>query len=633
MKPRILEVFLCLRKKKKDDKEAKGLDLNNEALKTVTESFDSAKEARSTYESLWNECFKLSKSIPGKVKYKWMTNRFVPYTATLIDLIFPRLAARRPAASVSGRTERAAMNQDKFNQLIEYEQDLMNVDVIFSHWIYDGIRYGTSFLKIGWKKETADNLPRTKSFIDKILNYFKTRLGMTVKMDDLLYDGPTLSHPDIFEIFVHPKATCPEDALFIIERSEVTSYDLRKNPNFKEEDIKDLKYSNTEIDEFRKNRLQEMGMSSSQARKISEKMADSYHELLEYWGLFDFDGDGIEEECHICVINREKVILMEENPFYHGKKPYVVFKYRSEPHFFYGEGVPERVKSLQYELNDTANQASDVRKLVEFPIIKFKKSANLDVESLKIAPGMPIPLDSPSDLVFERPDGSFLPNLENYAKAVRELMQIATGANDVIIGQSDTGIASQTLGGMQIAQEQSTLRFKTPSLNLDSAIEDYGNLLIALNQQYHDRKKEVPIKTSTGITYGIIGPKDLSGQFSYKVQTNSMTPVSNSVRQGQLLNLKEIFMGDPTKDMSKIDRLLIETFDIDPDTVEQPSPQSTDALNQFKQLPPEQQMAYISKLPPQDQELMKKAIGISNETGVPTNSTNVTATGVGNTQG
>ena len=585
------------------------------ALQTVLESYEMAKIAREPFKKKWDEYFMLSKGIVSKKKYKWMTNRFVPYIPAFLDLILPRLAAKRPGAEAVGRDEDSALKQEKFNKLLSYEQDLMNIDVVLTEWIYDVIRYGTSFLKLSWKKEKAKNLTRTKSFIEKMKGYL-SKLGLKFSEDDLLYDGPDLENTDIFEMFVDPKAKNRRTARFIIQRSEQTKTMLRQNPNYK--NLSELKSLSGEIDENRRNRLSAMGLSSGQANHIIENAASDYHEVLEYWGLFDIDGDDEEEECVITVADGSVVLRFEENPFYHGQKPFIVLRYKPEPHFFYGEGICERLKECQYELNDIANQSSDMRKLTLQPIIKIKRQANLDVETLKIAPGMPIPLEDPNDLVFERPP-DFTNQLEFVSKAIREIMQVATGATDVILGQGDVGIAANTLGGAQIAQEQSNLRFRIPALMLDGAIEDYGDMLISLNQQYFDRKKTIKVFGEQGVEYKEIAPSDISGKFSYKVQTMSMAPQSKLSRRTELVNLKSLYVDNPKINQDKLDKLIIESFDIDPESLIQEGGQTImPAVERMKQaMTPEQIQAYMTKLNPQNREIMRKAfsLGTSNQRG------------------
>ena len=588
---------------------ARFMSLNRKqiALQTVLEAFDVASLARKSEEKKWDEYFRLANGIVDKVKYKWKTNRFIPYTQTILDLIHPRLAGKKPSAGIVGRNEGSSLKQDKFEKLIEYQQDELNIETLLADWIYDSSQNGTSYLEVGWKKETSENIGRTQGFLDKIKSYF-SNIGITAQNDDLLYDGPTVENCDIYDIFVDPKAKTIEDAQYVIKRTENTKYKLKSNPNYKKEDINELKSGDAEIDQYRKNRLTSLGMSNSQAQQIVSNISSNYHEVLTYWGLFDIDGDGDDEKCKIEVIGRSKVLVMEENPHYTGKKPFIKLNYKRRPHFFYGEGLVERIKSSQYELNDIYNQASDMRKLTLAPVIKIRRDANIDIETLKIAPNLPIPLDDPEkDVIFDRPP-DFTSQLEFVGKSTRELMQVATGANDVVLGQMDVGIGSNTARGAELASEQSSLRFRMPSLNIDIGIEELGNWFIDLNQQYFDRKKQIRVLGDEGITYPMISPKDISGQFVYKIQTQSTMPQSKVSRRTELVNVKQLFMNNPKVDQDALDKMILESFDLNPETIITQEG-GMDIINEMKsKMNPEQIQAFMGKLNPQDQQIMTKAL-------------------------
>lgn len=570
-------------------------------------AFENAYEFRRPIEAKWNYWFRLANNIPPKNRSKWMTNRSLPYTQAIVDLIVPRLYSGLPKATVVGRTLAAAVNQDDMNQLLDYQQDVMKLEVMVNDLIKQAVMYGLACFKIGWKKETAKNIPHTGKFLDKMKSYL-SGLGFKVKNDDLLYDDPIITCPDTFNVFWDEKATSDKDASFIIERNETSKYQLRQDPTYEGALIDSIATESEDVDKTKRERLTMLGYTTNQAKKLVEKGSGQFIEILDYWGAFDIDGDGIEEECHIVLANRETVLLMEENPYYDGRKPFRFYVYDRMPGFFCGKGVVERVASLQEELNDAGNQASDMRKLTLSPVMKVRKGARVNLESLKFVPGMPIFLDNPeTDLIFERmPD--FTEQLEIIQKSAKEMMQMATGATDVIIGQNDVGLSSNTATGVSIAQEQSSMRFRQPAILLDIFMEEVGEALISRNQQFFDRKRTIPVMKDGMTTYKEIAPETIMGSMSYKVQTGSMNPQSATVRQTQLVNMKNLLMNNPDYDQKKIDDMIVQSFNVDPSSVKVQSQASGEALQKLQQLPPALQQAAIAKLSPQQQELVTKAL-------------------------
>lgn len=582
-----------------------------EFVQLVNESFELAAEARKPYEKKWDEYYRLSRGVVGKQPAKWMTNYFVPYIPAITEIVTSRLAARRLTGAVVGENEQSALSEHVFNQLLEQQQYRTGFEQTSMLWVQESIRYGSSFLKLGWKREKAEHLRRTKSFLDRVIAYFRG-LGEDMTAEDFLYDGPTIELVDIYDLFFHPQAKSVRDSRFVIHRQEMSKDQILKNPNFAKnlDQVKKMAGSSEQIGEYRKDRLRAAGLTAAQEQRVLASLNDTYLEVLEFRGLFDIDGDGIEEEVVGAIVNREVCVQFEENPYYLLERPVVKLDYKNDPNFLYGISLIDTLKDSQYMLNDIANQSGDMRKLTLQPLKKVKKSANLNLENLKIAPGLPIVLDDVNDLVFERPP-DFTNQLEFMSRAVRQVMQIASGINDVTIGVDDAGLASDTLGAVQIAEEQTSLRFRMPALNLDNAMETMTDMLIGLNQQFFDRPKMMRIFDDSGMLRDKkLRPTDLMGKFRFKSEPTSGGAKSQIAERKELVDLKQLFTGDPTKDMAVIDRKIIEAYGQDPSSVvKDASVGNTDTIQKMLgTMNPQQIEQFLGNLKPRDRELMQKAI-------------------------
>jgi hypothetical protein len=585
---------------------ARGRELD--ALTTVTESFALAEEARKPWERKWNDYYRLSHNIPEKKKHKWQTNYAVPYASALSDVVGAKLAARRMRGQVTGEDESSAIKAPKFNKFLDKQLDDLGIDLLLADWVEEAKRYGSAFIKMGWRREKAENLEKTKGMLDKIQQYFAS-LGQEVTPEEFLYDGPTVELMDIYDLFWEPSAKSSEEARYAIHRTEMTKNNILKNPNFSKnrEKLKNMNVGNQEIGKYRQERLAALGLSQSQIKSITDKMTDAYVEVLEYKGLFDIDDDGEDERCVITVVNREFIVQLEENPYYLVDNCYVHLKYKNDPNFLYGVSFYESLKDSQYMLNDIASQANDMRILTLQPLKKFRKQANLDMSEIVVAPNMPIVLEDPEkDLIFDRPP-DFTPSLELMQKAVRQIMQVAAGVNDVTIGTQDTGVSSDTLGGAQLAEETSNTRLRMPILRVDEAIQEFTDKLIRLDQQYIDRT--VSVFNSKDVTYEDIAPEDLTGKFSFKIEPMSTTARSQSLRRNELIQLYNLFgVADPrTKPF--FDRELPLAYNVDPEVLFEGGEPNLEQVAQMMQtMDPEQLQQYLASLPPEDQALMQKAM-------------------------
>jgi hypothetical protein len=585
---------------------------NDEYTQLVVEAFDLAAEARKPHEKKWDEYYKLSRGVVGKKSKKWMTNYFVPYTPAILDIVASRLAAQRLRGKITGENEDSQTRAPLFDQFIDSLQRDMNIEYLQAVWIYEMCRYGTAFLKLGWRREKAEHLKRSKGFIDRAIKYFMN-LGQEVKEEDFLYDGPTVEQVDIYDLFFHPQARSVSESRFVIHRREMSKDEILKNPNFNKnmDAVKKLKASSEEIGKYRKKRLQAAGLTPAQQKRVSASMGDDYFEVLEYRGMYDIDKDGADEEVVISVVNRNICVQFEENPYYLVDEIFVPVRYKVDPTSIYGVSLLEVLKEPQYMLNDIANQAGDMRKLTLQPVIKFKPSAKLDAEDIKIVPGLPIPTEDTNDLVFERPP-DFTSQLEFLSRSTRQIMQIASGVNDVSIGVQDAGmVTADTLGGLEIAEQQTALRYRLPQVNIDSAMKEFGNKLIALVQQFYDREKEVKIFGPKGIEYQKIAPFQLMGKFSYRMDVQSTGLQSRLTRQSAAIKIKEMYAGDETKNQEQIDREVLESMGFDAERFMNPQGgglQIDKVQEMLATKTPEQIEQYLGRLRPQDRMLMEKAM-------------------------
>lgn len=581
------------------------------ALNIVVHNYDLMKNARNPYDKLWDEIDKLIRCADGRKhlrKHKWQSKFFVPYIPSIIDLIIPRLVGKRPSATVSPRKPEFVENSKKMNELINYEQDIMDTDTKFINWVTDSTSFGTGFVKLTWRKETGDNLKRTEETLSKIREQFK------ITNEDMLYDWPYLENISPYDIFVHPKGTSINDVDAVpalIHRTEETKDELYQNPNYDNDIIKNIPDAGKEIEFYRRERLTTRGLSGSSYSDLQDSTR-GYIEVLEYWGGFDIDGDGFDEECVITVANRETVIRIEENPFYHGKKPFIELKYMPDPGFFYGKGVVERLKHLQYELNDIRNHRMDERLMSLMNIIKLKKDTNIPIDTYTVSPGAIWPVREQSDVDVIQPmfnSGAF----ENEERTVKGDMQMSSGANDAITGSNEVGIASDTARGAQLAAEQSSLRFRVPLLMIDNAIRKFGDMLIALNKQFYDKQDfSLSKPNEDGELESIdITPYDLEGHFQYIVSQGTMSPDSPAAKREKMINLKQLYMNDPSIDQEKIDREVFSAYELDIDDFKKIEDQGGDMtdINDLASLSPEAQAEALSTLSPEEQQIIMQQMG------------------------
>lgn len=589
------------------------------AILAVNDAFQEAEKFRRPYTKRWLANFKLAQGIPDKKMVtpdkKWRSTRFVPLTGMVIDLVVPRLFQGMPGAAAVGQTLSASLNEEKLNQKLNYDQSKMGLERVLNLSIKDGCTYGLGLWYTGWMDEGAENLPHSAKFIERMVSKIK-KVVKDFSEEDLLDSRPDCRWVDPMSFYWDPSGTDIDDCAYVMERNLQSTYDLRKDPTVDKDIFKQLRMLTDMADpkELRE-RMAALGLSDNPASRIYEGIQDGKHEVIRYSGAFDIDNDGIEEECMITLIDRVLVARVEENPFWHGKKPYMRFPFDEIPGFFVGRSLVDRMAELQREYNDVTEQASDMRKLTLIPFMKYKLGSGLNPLTLKIAPGIPIGVKSMDDLEWDRPP-DFTPALQSILRECRELIQLVTGANDVALGQQDIGIGDNTATGASIAQEQTEMRYKQPAILLDLQIQRFGNMMITNEQQFMPKTRTIPV-VSDGITKWVdIEPKGIAGQFDYQMESGTITPANPTQQINNIVTALKLTQNNPAYDQGKLIDMALEKLKINPATIKQVQ-QGTpggaqDALSQtaqqIAQMPPEAQSQALSELDPNDQQLMLKAL-------------------------
>lgn len=586
------------------------------ALQVVVKAYEDAELWRKPIKRKWDKHFRLMQGLhPKDQKYKaWQTDRMVPLIGLAMDLLGSRFYQGLPVAQAQGLTLESSLNEDKMNQVLDFDQDRMGLELTMDKFIKDGLGFALGIMRTGWKTETAGNLPHSTSFLDKMIAQMK-KLMPGVKLTDYLYDGPTVNWVDPLSFYWDPKGDTIDDCSFVIERTEESTYDLQRDPSIDRKIIRQLTEAALNEESYGKNlrdRMAALGYSEVEIKRQYERISSGVHEVLRYWGAFDIDGDGLEEECRITVIDGILLGTFEENPYNHGQKPYTVWQFDLVPGFLNGRSIPDRLEQLQLEFNDNINQLGDIRKIVARPMVKFKLGGQTDPETLQVAPGMPIGLENMDDLEWYQPDVSAIPALLELLSFERELFQLISGINDVSLGQQDVGIGDNTATGSTIAQEQTELRYKQPAILLDLAIERFGQQLISLEQQYRKRKMTVPIKDdATGkTTYQQFAPKDYSGLYSYKIVSGSLSQQSPTLKLNNLKTVLEIINGDPNYNPTEVKDEMLREMNFDPSQFKMAQTNNLDEVQKFAALPPQQQQAALAQMNPDDRALMMKALSL-----------------------
>lgn len=105
--------------------------------------------------------------------------------------------------------------------------------------------------------------------------------------------------------------------------------------------------------------------------------------LTEYYGPLVWDGKIIEEYAHVLLANDTTVLVMQKNPFYHRKPPYIAFSPMALPFRTEGVGIVEPVIQIQKALSMLANMSVDTLQFRLMPLFEVATETLENQEDLE----------------------------------------------------------------------------------------------------------------------------------------------------------------------------------------------------------------------------------------------------------
>lgn len=335
-----------------DPEEKKILDLVSKRTSEAKNNFITYRKSRldafyKNFRSSGGDRLKKLKEMGGD---DWMSNMFVPMTASHVRAIHPRVADSKPELKVEGRTKRDMRRAMWVQALLDYLWEKANMDARIRDFVWQALIYGTTVGKVFWKK---DMIIKTDTVVDED--------KMTIKdIEDksIVYNDPAFEVVDLYNFYPDPLATCIDDARYIVQRYLMTKEQILSTyGSLIEANVALLKVGQGgDVTDYASVRLEVLSetKSDSETKNPNSSVASSAQttsdvmEVIEYW----------ERNRFVLMVNGV-ILRYGKNPFGIGVIPYVSVPYEKLPFEFYGIGICEQVEQPQKTLNIVRNQRID----------------------------------------------------------------------------------------------------------------------------------------------------------------------------------------------------------------------------------------------------------------------------------
>lgn len=469
------------------------LEAQKKIVDDLVEKFEQWENWRKPYEKTWEEIYRLYFSSQNKLKTPTRSIITVPIIFQVIEAATPKIIN-----SIFGQGEEFfevmatdpddSMYAEAIQMLLTYQLGQADFFQKFVDFTKQLLLYGTSYFYVYWKVRRAWVYTRTPIRQDVTIMGFKVGSQIVGWQENKEYQiverRPEVEVLDILDVFPDPEARTEKDAKGIFVRSwmdmsEVKAMGKGPFPRFGNTDSPNLSSDNNSFSASRQTRYSIRGLSNP-------SMADKNQvELITFWGSYDLDGDGIEEEVQIVLANRQILFVARSNPFYHQKRPVIRTVFFPIPLEWYGMGLVEPVINNVHELWTLRRQRLDNINLVLNRMWQVNSMADVDLDTLVSSPNGIIITDMMDGVKsLETPDVTG--SAYNEATIVQSDIENATAPRSVQ-GAPDSGRLGRTAKGAQLIISQALEKFAVGT----KLIEDLGikrviRMFHQLNLQFID---------------------------------------------------------------------------------------------------------------------------------------------------
>lgn len=322
----------------------------------------------------------------------------------------------------------------------------------------------------------------------------------SVERDITDYSGPVLDTVDLFNAWFDPRVKDIQRGPGIAEEYDLTLEEIRaleRQEVFR--NVADLARLSSENVE---SRLEE----STGVTEPSDFQDHSVYRITEFWGPFDWSDNGKRVECIIVIANDSVVLRVDRNPYWHGKRPYVMARMKESGDAL-GIGFSEVVSADLYAANDLTNQRIDNVTLVLNKMWKYKRGS-VYPHDLYTSPGHAIGWrDNSTDI-----EPIFTPDVTTSSyketEIARQDIREVIGATNPVQGIPSTNKTATEIHRLAVAANRKFLRYVKRFER--SLVKPVAEMFYQINQQTLD--KTIPIRLGIG-DIELIEPEQIRGDY------------------------------------------------------------------------------------------------------------------------
>lgn len=497
-------------------------------LETVQSRFATAKENQRTKFGKFNDFDFIYHSKLKKYDPMVASKVFNPILWSFIETIVTRLMAKTPIIGYKPRENSDDVQSQIMSDLFKYWFDKSGAYPKIVAWIKDALVYGTGIIKIDWLTKP----PRmVKSYIlDPMGNPMLGEDGqfMTQETPVIDYDDPRITNVNIYDFFYDVNGTDIDDCKWVGYQYKANIDDLIAQ----EEANKASGKSFYNISALK--RLKNSYLANDNEFNDQRRLATGMSELTqEDKTLNNFIAWEMWEDDHLTIVgNAEEILYDGDNPYWHGKKPFIKLVDSIVSQEFYGKGEIEPVEKQLHALNTIQNQRiTNVNRILS-PMWKAKNG--IDDDELQFIDNGIVHITDVDDA-----DIFTMPNVTQSAveeqTLATEIIQRALGVTDYVQGLQTPG---QTAAEVETKTAQANARFAHKVKILEeTGLKRLGELVYQLYQQFITKDKVIKVVGPQGEMFAKVGASDITGEYDVIPESDSTLQTDQQAEFQKFANL------------------------------------------------------------------------------------------------
>lgn len=465
-------------------------------------------------------------------------NIFIPYPYGIVESELPRLAGKLPRIRIAPRKEIDDEQVERRQDYLYYVFDRMNFLQKQTLWLRQYSIYGWSPLYYYWRTEEANMLTIKPGKAGG-----KPKL---VKEKVKRYDDFWCKVLDVFDCFLQPGVTSPEDGDWFIFRELVSKEDLKKlvEAGIFYPEVSDFVRDNLTVDTH-----SDTGRDSRDdlAGQLKDSSPHSYGKYELYWCL--------EDERIVCTLGTTLLCMVSDNPNPLQKKPILncnLTEQMSEP---IGVSTIEALGGLPDKLNALSNARLKDISLRLGKVFLGNRQAQADWDNFVMESGNIIFTNDIENTVKELEFGETGLDSEREVLTSKEEMQFAVGVSDYIVGVKSGARLTDTATGVSTIVREANARYGLKQASYESGcLRDLVIAADAYAKLYCTEEKQIYVLGPTGFKSTVITPENLAWEADIMVEPGSVVPLDQASRSEKLTTLLDRVIGMPN--VVKIDKYM-----------------------------------------------------------------------------